>query len=185
MALALPVLAALAVSLALGGSLRRLAALPLRAPWLFFLAFALQVVAFPFAFLPWSTGGTAGTALWLASYAVLVAAAAANLRLTGVPVVAAGMLANLAAIVANGGRMPVAPEAMRAAGESYLVRHNSIQSPDPSLSLLVDRWAAPDWVPFANVFSVGDLVIAVGAFVVVLAATRPRVLRLRPGLARS
>jgi hypothetical protein len=184
MSLALPVVAALAVSLALGGSLRRLADLPLRATWLFFAAFALQIAAFPFPFLPWTTGDPPQKALWLASYALLLAAAAANRRVTGVPIVAVGMLANLAAVVANGGRMPVVTEAMQAAGESYVVRNNSIQSSDPSLSWLVDRWAAPDWVPLANVFSVGDLVIAVGAFVLVLVAMRPRLPALRPGVVR-
>jgi hypothetical protein len=74
---------------------------------------------------------------------------------------------------------------MQAAGQSYAVRNNSIQSADPSLSWLVDRWAAPDWVPLANVFSVGDVVIAVGAFVVVLVAMRPRLPTLRPDVVRS
>ena len=51
---------------------------------------------------------------------------------------------------------------------------------DPSLPWLVDRWAAPDWLPLANVYSVGDVVIAVGAFVIVLAAMGVQ----RPTLAR-
>jgi hypothetical protein len=185
MSLALPVLAALVVSLALGGSLRRLAELPLRATWLFFGAVVLQIAAFPFAFLPWTTGDATQKGLWLASYLLLLAAAVANRRLAGVPIAALGMLANLAAIVANGGRMPVAAEAMRAAGDSYAVRNNSIQSADPTLSWLVDRWAAPDWIPLANVFSVGDLVIAVGAFVIVFVAMRPRLPGLRPRVAPS
>jgi hypothetical protein len=42
---------------------------------------------------------------------------------------------------------------------------------DPALAWLVDRWAAPDWVPFANVFSVGDVLIALGGFLFALAAT--------------
>ena len=41
----------------------------------------------------------------------------------------------------------------------------------PHLGWLVDRWAAPPWVPYANVFSVGDILIAVGGFVFALAAT--------------
>ena len=46
-----------------------------------------------------------------------------------------------------------------------MTQANSTASSDPSLPWLVDRWAAPDWLPLANVFSVGDVVIAVGAFV--------------------
>jgi Family of unknown function (DUF5317) len=170
MALALPVLLAVLVGLALGGSLSRLGDLRLRGTWLLFAAVGLQVGAFPFGFLPWSTGRTTGTVLWLASYALLTAGAFLNLRIRGVPLLAAGIGANLVAILANGGTMPVLPSAMHAAGRTELVHANSTAASDPSLAWLVDRFAAPDWVPLANVFSVGDLAIALGAIVVVLTA---------------
>lgn len=177
MALALPVLAALVVGVALGGRLGNLAHLHLRASWLFFAAIALQVIAFPFAFLPWRTGETASTTLWLASYALLIGAAVLNRRITGVPLVALGMGMNVAAIAANGGMMPVLPEAMHAAGGSHTTLNNSTAAPDPHISWLVDRWAAPDWIPLANVFSVGDVLIAAGAAVIVLAALGVRLPR--------
>jgi hypothetical protein len=46
----------------------------------------------------------------------------------------------------------------------------------------VDRWAAPDWLPLANVFSVGDVVIALGAFVIVLAGMGVRLRRELPAI---
>lgn len=177
MALALPVLLALVVGLALGGSLSSLARLRLRAAWLFYAAIALQVVAFPFAFLPWTTEQSVATTLWVASYALLIGGAVVNARIVGVPVVALGMGLNLLAIVANGGTMPVLPEAMLAAGGDHATLNNSTAAADPHLSLLVDRWAAPDLIPLANVFSIGDVVIAVGAFVIVLSAMGVRVPR--------
>jgi hypothetical protein len=83
--------------------------------------------------------------------------------------------------------MPVRLEAMQDAGRVDVVRANSTALTDPSLPWLVDRWAAPDWIPLANVFSVGDVVIAVGAFVLVLAAmgVRPPRLALPRGFQRS
>jgi hypothetical protein len=84
------------------------------------------------------------------------------------------MALNLAAILTNGGRMPATPEAMEAAGLDFAVKHNSVASADPALPWLVDRFAAPDWVPLANVFSVGDLVIALGSILLVLTATGAR-----------
>jgi hypothetical protein len=168
--LAFPVLLALALGLMLGGSLGRLADTQLRAPWLFLLASGLQVVAFPVAGLPWRTHETVASILWIASYALLVVAAVLNRGLTGVPVVAAGMLLNLAAILANRGTMPVSYEALHDAGLTAVTQANSTALPDPTLPWLVDRWAAPDWLPLANVYSVGDVVIAIGAFVIVLAA---------------
>jgi uncharacterized protein DUF5317 len=170
MALALPVLAASGVGLLLGGRLGALAELRLRAWWLFFLAIWLQVIAFPFEFLPWRTSETAASTLWVVSYALLIAAAGVNFRIAGVPLVAAGLGANALAVVANGGTMPVLPGAMRAAGGNHETLNNSTAAPDPNLSWLVDRWAAPDWIPLANVFSVGDVLIAAGAVWIVLAA---------------
>ncbi len=170
MVLALPVALALALGLALGGRLSQLAEIHLRAPLLFLAAIALQIVAFPVAGLPWKTHETVASVLWVASYGLLVVAAVLNRRLTGVPVVAAGMCLNLVAILANRGTMPVGYGAMHDAGRVDLVHANSTAMSDPSLPWLIDRWAAPDWLPLANVFSVGDVVIALGAFVIVLAA---------------
>jgi hypothetical protein len=48
---------------------------------------------------------------------------------------------------------------------------------DPHVGWLVDRWAAPDWIPLANVFSLGDVVIAAGAVVIVLSAMGVRMPR--------
>ena len=180
MSLALPVIAALGLGLLLGGRLGRLAVLELRAPWLFLSAIALQLVAFPLGFFPWETGASTAGALWLVSYGLLLVGAGLNARIVGVPIVAAGMLLNLLAIVANGGTMPVAPAALRDAGDSYATSANSTAMTDPSLPALVDRWAAPDWIPLANVFSIGDVVIGVGAVVLVLSAMGARLTGPRP-----
>ncbi|HWB55628.1 MAG TPA: DUF5317 domain-containing protein [Gaiellaceae bacterium] len=174
MAQLLPILVALPIAFALGGRPGRLAGLRLRGLWLFFLAIGIQVVAFPFAFLPWTTGDGAARTLWLVSYGCLLAAAALNRHLLGAQVVALGMALNLAAILANGGRMPATPDAMQAAGLDFVVKHNSVAAPDPALPWLVDRFAAPDWVPLATVFSLGDVVIALGSVLLVLAATGAR-----------
>ena len=171
MALGLALLPALGVALLCGGSASRLADVRIRSAQLLFGALVLQVAAFPFDFLPWTTPGGVAVALWLASYALLLAVAARNLRLPGVALVAAGIVLNVAAVTANSGRMPVLPEAMRAAGEAYEVRHNSVAERAPRLPWLVDRWAAPSWVPLANVFSVGDVAIAAGGAWFVLGAT--------------
>src|SRR5262245_51078447 len=177
MSLAFPVLVAVGLGLVLGGSVGRLAELPLRAPWLFLSAVVLQVVAFPVGVLPWRTHEAVASVLWVASYGLLLAAAALNRRITGVPIVALGMALNLAAILANRGTMPVRLEAMHAAGRTAVTQANSTALAQPNLSWLVDRWAAPGGIPLANVFSVGDVVIALGAAIVVLAGMGVRVPR--------
>jgi Family of unknown function (DUF5317) len=171
MALALPLLAGLALAPLFGGRLRRLGEVQLRSASLFFAAIGLQLAAFPVSALPWRTPDNIAVGLWLGSYALLVVAAGRNFRLRGVPLVVVGMLSNLSAILANGGHMPALPAALRAAGLHFQQSRNSTALSTPHLGWLVDRWAAPPWVPYANVFSVGDVLIAIGGLVFVFAAT--------------
>jgi hypothetical protein len=180
MVLALPVAVGIALALVAGGDIRRLGGLGFRGIWLFYLAVGIQVLAFPFPFLPWRTSDGVARALWLASYGLLVAAALVNRRITGVPIIAAGMLSNVVAVVANGGHMPALPSALRAAHKSFHVHFNSAANASPHLAWLVDRWAVPHWVHVGNVFSVGDVLIAVGAVVLVWSAMGARL----PGASR-
>jgi hypothetical protein len=168
---------AVVVGLLLGGKLGALASLNLRVLWLFYAALGLQVVAFPSGVLPWSVGDVTARVLWLLSYGCLAAAAAANYRIRGALVVALGMFCNIEAVVANRGHMPAVPSALRAAGINDQVHNNSIASAHAHLSWLIDRWAVPHWVPLGNVYSVGDVIIAVGAFVLVLSAMKVRLPR--------
>ena len=171
MALAWPLLLGLAVAPLLGGRWSKLGELDLRWPGLFYAAIGLQLVAFPFSALPWRTPDRAAVVLWLVSYGLFIVAVAANARLAGIPLVAIGMASNLAAILTNGGHMPALPSALHAAGHYFQQSRNSAMLSHPNLPWLVDRWAAPDWVPHANVFSVGDVFIAAGGLVFALAAT--------------
>jgi uncharacterized protein DUF5317 len=183
----LPVIAAaVALGLLLGGRLSAIAEVNVRAIGLFYVAILIQIVAFPSGALPWSIGDGTARVLWLVSYACLGAAAVANRQLRGAPVVALGMLLNLVAIVANNGHMPALPHALREAGIHSQLHNNSIASAEPNLSWLVDRWATPGWIPLGNVYSIGDVILAVGAFVLVLSAmkvSRSSPLRVRLGRA--
>ncbi len=171
--------AAVVAGLALGGKLGALMGLRLHAAWLIHCAIALQLIAFPVGFLPWTTDDELARWLWLGSYACLLCAAALNLHVRGVLIVAAGMLSNVVAIVANGGLMPALPKAAEAMGMAE-GHQNSVTAGDPRVEWLVDRWAAPDWLPLANVYSVGDVLLALGCFVLVLAAMQVPVLRRLP-----
>jgi hypothetical protein len=171
MALALPVLLGLLLAPLFGGRWSRLAELSLRRTGLFYAAIALQIVAFPVSALPWRTPDRLATVLWLVSYGLFALGAAVNLRIAGIPLIAAGMFSNVAVIVSNGGHMPALPSALTAAGLHFQQSRNSTALAQPHLSWLVDRWAARGWVPWANVYSVGDVLIATGGLVFALAAT--------------
>jgi Family of unknown function (DUF5317) len=166
------VLVALVVGRLLGGRLAALGTLDIKGVWLAFLAMSLQVVAFPVAGLPWHTPDTAARVLWLISYALLITLLAWNIRLRGAPVIAAGLLCNLAAIIANGGLMPVRASALAAIGRAYARHQNSVELARPHLGALIDRWGVPHWLPLGNVYSIGDVLIALGTAVVVILAMR-------------
>jgi hypothetical protein len=185
MVLALPFLIGVLVALPLGGRLRVLAGLRLRWLGLAYLALAIQIAAFPGGSLPWHTPDSVAVGLWLASDLLLVAVVARNVRLPGVALVAAGLGSNLLAVVANGGHMPALPRALAAAGLHYHRSMNSEAMAHPALPWLVDRWAAPHWVPLANIFSVGDVAIALGGFVLALAVTGAHVPGRRPRAATT
>jgi hypothetical protein len=186
MALALPLVIGLALAPLLGGRLSKLGELRLRWVPLFYVAIALQIVAFPMSQLPWRTPDRVAIVLWLVSYGLFAVGCAVNLRIPGIPLISAGMCSNVFAIVANGGHMPALPSALRAAGLNFAQSRNSERVSAPHLSWLVDRWGAPEWVPLANVFSVGDVLIAIGGFVFALVATgafaRVRLAVLRPAV---
>jgi hypothetical protein len=167
--------------LCLGGRLSAIGQVRIRASTLLYGALLLQVVAFPSGMLPWRTGDALARGLWLASYGMLFVAAVRNFAIRGIPLVACGMASNVLAILANGGHMPALPSALADAGRVFDVHANSVSQMHPHLPWLVDRWAVPSWLPFGNVFSLGDVLIAVGGFVFVVAAMGPRpVWRLAP-----
>ena len=178
------VLVALVVGRLLGGRLGALADAEIRGTGLAFAAIALQVAAFPSGVLPWNTPGSVARALWLVSYALLIAMLIRNIRLRGTPIIAAGLLSNLTAILSNGGLMPVRPSALAAAGRTYSAHNNSIEVVRPHLASLVDRWAVPHWIPLGNVYSVGDVLIAIGIAVAVVVAMRSTVDSVVPPVAR-
>ncbi|MDE3190913.1 MAG: DUF5317 domain-containing protein [Acidobacteriota bacterium] len=171
MALALPLIGGFLLAPLVGGKWSRLAKLRLRAVWLFYVAIVMQLVAFPVKFMPWHTSNRIGVVLWLISYGVFAAAIAGNVRLPGIPLIAIGLVSNLSAILANGGHMPALPSALRGAGLHFTQSRNSAELASPHLAWLVDRWAAPHWIPLANVFSVGDVLITTGGLLFALGAT--------------
>ena len=87
--------------------------------------------------------------------------------------VAIGAASNLLAIVANGGYMPASAAAVAAIGRGEIVDYsNSAIVASPALAPLTDIFALPTWLPFTNVFSIGDLLIGAGIAVVIVVAMR-------------
>jgi hypothetical protein len=153
-----------------GGRLDRLSAVRFRWAPLALLGLAVQVALFsdPLATMV----GDAGPPIYVASTAAVLVAVLRNLDITGLPIVAIGAASNLVAIVANGGYMPADPDALASIGGIAPGYSNSSVTADPILWPLTDIFAIPAWVPFANVFSIGDVLLGIGVALTIAAGMR-------------
>ena len=112
--------------------------------------------------------GDAGPAIYVGSTLAVFAALLRNLRSPGFALIAVGALCNLVAILANGGAMPSSPDAWLAldgvarvpAGE---YTNSVLAGPATAFPWLGDIFVLPRPIPLANVFSIGDVLIGLGA----------------------
>ena len=159
------------LGLVVGGRIDGLSAIQFRWAPVALAGLVIQVVLFsgPVA----ESIGDAGTPLYVGSTVLVLAALLRNLRMPGLPLVAVGAMSNLAAIVANGGSMPASADALAALGKSIRDEYsNSVLLPDPALAPLTDVFAMPGWMPMANVYSIGDVLIGVGVGIAIAVAMR-------------
>jgi len=154
------VLAAL-TAVVLGGRPSRLLQVRLRASWLPALALGLQLVilqvveAWPRPLL---------TTIHVATYVMAAVFIWLNRAIPGLLLVAAGTVSNGLTIAVNGGTLPARASALAAAhiDKDPALFLNSGVVAHPRLAVLGDVFAWPAPLPFANVFSVGDILIVVG-----------------------
>ena len=139
-----------------------------RLAWLVWVVLIAQALALSVA-MPRAVAAT----LHVATYAAAVAFLWLNRRVPGVYFVAAGALLNGVVIALNGGTLPATADAVKRAG---LSAHgdfaNSAVLENPVLPWLGDVFAWPAPLPLANTFSVGDVLIVIGAFVAAWSGSR-------------
>ncbi len=159
--LAASVLAVLSAALC-GGTLSRLFHVRLRASWLPLAALLMQVVI-----LQVVEGGPRGllVVIHIITYVMAAAFIWLNRAVPGLLLVAAGALSNGVTIALNDGTLPASTSAMAAAhiakDPSQFLNSGAVAH--PVLGFLGDVFAWPAPLPFANVFSVGDVLIVLGA----------------------
>lgn len=154
----------------LGGRLERLSRLRFRWAHLALLGLAIQIALFsdPLS----NVVDDAGPPIYVASTAAVLVAVLRNLDIPGLAIIAIGATSNLAAIMANGGYMPADPDAVAAVGGIAAGYSNSRVVTEPVLAPLTDIFATPAWLPFSNVFSIGDVLIGIGVAVTIAIGMR-------------
>ncbi len=175
--LAIFVVLAIALSYALGGRLSRYEQAGLKALYLPLLSLAMQSVAT--AILPPATWDVVGFLFILLSYGLIFAFLFLNRHLKKTAAAfGLGSLCNLLVISLNGFRMPVAQS---------VTAHLSAKKLEQLLSLQIPMYRAADahtllpWlgdvIPLpllGGMASIGDVLLGVGAFFLVIALMRPQ-----------
>jgi len=86
-------------------------------------------------------------------------------------VLAIGIASNALVILANGGYMPAGAGDWENAGmpepDSAAVHNNIVVSEGARLAWLGDTLVVPSWIPGAAVFSLGDILVALGGLLLV------------------
>ncbi len=132
----------LGAGLLAGGRLSRLGRIDLRWAPLALIGLMAQVILFaePVA----ARVGSPGAPIYVASSVLVLVALLRNAEVAGLKLVAVGAIANLAAIIANGGSMPASADALAALGKSIGAEYsNSVTVADPALRGLTDVYAMP------------------------------------------
>jgi MFS family permease len=166
--LAVACLAGFALAWAAGANPRLLAEVRLRWTGFVLAALALQLATFAVHVpLPWNISTTE---VHVASYLLLLAFAARNGRVPGFALAGLGFASNAIAIFLNGGRMPVSAEAWAdstgmgtAAYADHVYNNVATANAGSHLAFLGDVFALPHALPFANTFSIGDVLLVAGA----------------------
>lgn len=172
------------VALLRGGKVDGLANYRFRFGWLALLALAIQIalVSYP---LPQAEGLWGVRSLGLVgSYLLLILVVALNRHLPGLPLVGLGLALNLVVMVANGGYMPISPEAVAQAGFNHLLLSGEpgarlastkdvlLPRDMTNLWVLSDIFVVPEFLPLRSVFSIGDVLLACGVFILFQKGTR-------------
>jgi hypothetical protein len=157
--------------LLLRGRLAGVGEIELRWSWLIALGLFVQLILFS-DFVA-ARVGVLGPSIYVISSMVVLIAVLRNADVPGMAIVAAGAAANQLAIVANGGFMPAGADAL-AAQQRHAegLYSNSAAIANPAFPYLTDIFAMPTWLPMANIFSVGDVLIGVGVIVAIVVAMR-------------
>ena len=147
----------------------------LRHLWLVPLAFLPQFVTIYLPSARAQTSDWLAAASLLASQVLLLVFALLNRRLTGMPILILGAILNLAVIATNGGFMPISPrtasqlvsqETMQgiSTGSRFGTKDILLPPQETRLEWLADRFLTPSWFPYRVAFSLGDILIAIGIF---------------------
>ena len=168
----------LLLSVARRGDLRRLASMPLRGWWVFVVAFLLKFAITRFDVETHTWVSSIGPALHIVVYLMVLLPLVLNRELPWMSWVLAGTMLNFLVIAINGGRMPVLEQALEVLGKQRSLE--TLRAGADILHVSIARETALPWLgdwipipfPLASVVSPGDVLLAIGVILLMVAVTQ-------------
>lgn len=183
MILVAAIVVSLVTALLRGGRFNKLVSFPLRWGLLAVAAFTVQALFIYQTPIRKNIGVWKWQeALFVISHLLFLAVVWANRHLPGVKLIGLGLLLNLIVMVANGGWMPVTPEAVVKVGHTSLVpslepgtrvyssKNIILTAEQTKLRFLADVFVLAKPFPIPTIFSIGDVFVAVGVFLLIQGA---------------
>lgn len=165
------VIISIIVSYIFGGRLKFILNRPLKHTWLAVLGLLIQVSIFnEFITSRWDSLSLA--IFHGLSYLLIIFFVYLNRKIPGILLIGIGIILNAVVIFLNGGHMPACLESVEKASigrqldilrEGYTTNNSQLITETTLLPWLGDIFYIPSWIPFSNVFSIGDIFIAIGA----------------------
>jgi hypothetical protein len=143
--------------------------------WLVVIAFIPQILAFQMSGTSALIPNDLAAGILVVSQALLLAFAWANRHQPGFWALGLGLVLNFLVISLNGGWMPISPDTVsrltNTSPELWQIGQRLGTGKDIILSIeetrlwfLSDCLLLPSWFPYRVAFSIGDIIIAIGAF---------------------
>lgn len=144
--------------------------------WLLLIAVIPQLFSFHQPKTASATPDKLAAGILVVSQILLFVFVWANRKLPGFWALGIGLVLNLLVIILNGGFMPISPETVYRLSPQAVIepahfgtrlgysKDILLSISDTRLWWLSDLLVLPDWVPYRVAFSIGDLFIALGAF---------------------
>lgn len=169
------------ISYFLGGRLKFMLQRPFKHVWLATSGLLIQIIIFS-NFFTSRYDDAVSVILHGISYLLIISFVFTNRKIPGILLIGMGIILNATVIFLNGGYMPASLESLKKTSigrqfeilsEGYTTNNSQAITKDTVLPWLADIFYIPSWVPFSNVFSIGDVFIAIGVCVYIIRCMKP------------
>lgn len=159
-----------------GGRLENLLSCKFKHAWMVFIALGFKIISITSLYQTVGISGDIIPYFRVLSLLLVVLFIIVNISFKGMPLVALGLICNTMVIMFNNGNMPVNADfahliatgkELEALKSGLPVNSFILTSSYTKLAFLGDIFLMPQWIPLTRLFSIGDVLITIGAVIFV------------------